>query len=88
MDPFVYAGTLSELRAAGHLLVRGRHKPVLVLPDGNEVWALDNSCPNMGFPLDQGSIDSGILTCRWHHTRFDVASGCTFDLWAQATESA
>jgi hypothetical protein len=36
----------------------------------------------MGFPLDRGSVDDGILTCHWHHARFDLASGCTFDLWA------
>jgi hypothetical protein len=22
------------------------------------------------------------LTCHWHHARFDLESGCTFDLWA------
>ena len=36
----------------------------------------------MGFPLDRGSVDDGILTCHWHHARFAVESGCTFDLWA------
>jgi hypothetical protein len=36
----------------------------------------------MGFPLDRGSVQDGILTCHWHHARFDLASGCTFDLWA------
>jgi len=36
----------------------------------------------MGFPLDRGSVEDGILTCHWHHARFDFASGCTFDLWA------
>ena len=36
----------------------------------------------MGFPLDRGSVEDGILTCQWHHARFDLASGCTFDLWA------
>jgi hypothetical protein len=46
------------------------------------VFALDNRCPHMGFPLDRGSIDDGILTCHWHHARFELASGCTFDLWA------
>src|SRR5262249_3293782 len=25
---------------------------------------------------------SGILTCHWHHARFDVQSGGTFDPWA------
>jgi nitrite reductase/ring-hydroxylating ferredoxin subunit len=32
----------------------------------------------MGFPLDRGSIEDGILTCHWHRARFDLASGCTF----------
>jgi hypothetical protein len=36
----------------------------------------------MGFPLDRGSVEDGILTCHWHHARFELASGCTFDLWA------
>jgi nitrite reductase/ring-hydroxylating ferredoxin subunit len=47
-----------------------------------EADAFDNRCPHMGFPLDRGSVEDGILTCHWHHARFDLASGCTFDLWA------
>jgi nitrite reductase/ring-hydroxylating ferredoxin subunit len=31
------------------------------------------------FPLHRGSIEDGILTCRWHHARFDLRSGSTFD---------
>ena len=27
-------------------------------------------------------MEDGILTCYWHHARFDLASGCTFHLWA------
>jgi hypothetical protein len=36
----------------------------------------------MGFPLERGSVEDGILTCHWHHARFDLESGCTFDPWA------
>ena len=36
----------------------------------------------MGFPVGRGSVEDGILTCHWHHARFDLESGCTFDLWA------
>jgi hypothetical protein len=36
----------------------------------------------MGFPLHQGTVKDGILTCHWHHARFDLASGGTFDQWA------
>ncbi|HSR56105.1 MAG TPA: Rieske (2Fe-2S) protein, partial [Alphaproteobacteria bacterium] len=62
--------------------LRGKHRPVLVVEDRGRVYALDNRCPHMGFPLDKGTIEDGILTCHWHHARFDAASGCTFDLWA------
>ena len=55
---------------------------MLVVCDKGRGFALDNRCPHMGFPLDRGSVEDGTLTCHWHHARFDVASGCTFDLWA------
>ena len=44
--------------------------------------AVDNRCPHMGFPLHRGSVADGILTCHWHHARFDLCSGGTFDQWA------
>ena len=79
---FVRACELAELNAKGRLLVRGSHRPILVVKDQGRVYAFDNRCPHMGFPLDRGSVEDGILTCHWHHARFDLASGCTFDLWA------
>src|SRR5882762_7034136 len=79
---FVRAGSLEELKAKGRLVVHGRHRPILLVHEGGHVFALDNRCPHMGFPLDRGSIEDGILTCHWHHARFALASGCTFDLWA------
>ncbi len=79
---FTLAGSLDELKAKGRLVVHGAHRPILVVHDRGRVFALDNRCPHMGFPLDRGSIEDGILTCHWHHARFDLESGCTFDLWA------
>jgi nitrite reductase/ring-hydroxylating ferredoxin subunit len=79
---FVRAGSLDELKLKGRLLLHGRHRPILLVQEGGRVLALDNRCPHMGFPLDRGSIEDGILTCHWHHARFALASGCTFDLWA------
>jgi nitrite reductase/ring-hydroxylating ferredoxin subunit len=55
----------------------------LVLIDhGDKIYALDNRCPHMGFPLHRGTVKDGILTCPWHHARFDLGSGGTFDPWA------
>jgi hypothetical protein len=36
----------------------------------------------MGFPLHRGTVCDGILTCHWHHARFDLSTGGTFDQWA------
>jgi nitrite reductase/ring-hydroxylating ferredoxin subunit len=79
---FALAGSLEELKAKGRLVVHGGHRPILVICDRGRVFALDNRCPHMGFPLERGSVTDGILTCHWHHARFDLESGCTFDLWA------
>jgi nitrite reductase/ring-hydroxylating ferredoxin subunit len=79
---FVRACTLDELKEKGRLVFHGRHTPILLVYDCGRVFALDNRCPHMGFPLDRGTVDDGILTCHWHHARFELASGCTFDLWA------
>jgi nitrite reductase/ring-hydroxylating ferredoxin subunit len=79
---FAFAASLEELKAKGRLVVHGRHRPILVIYDRGRIFALDNRCPHMGFPLERGSVEDGILTCHWHHARFDLESGCTFDLWA------
>jgi nitrite reductase/ring-hydroxylating ferredoxin subunit len=79
---FTLAGSLEELKAKRRLVVHGGHRPILVIYDRGRVFALDNRCPHMGFPLERGSVEDGILTCHWHHARFDLESGCTFDLWA------
>ena len=81
-NEYVLAGSLDDLKAKGRLVVHGSRRPILVIYDRGRVFALDNRCPHMGFPLERGSIEDGILTCHWHHARFDLESGCTFDLWA------
>src|SRR5271165_6113781 len=82
---FALAGSLEDLKAKGRFVVHGAHRPILVVYDRGHVFALDNRCPHMGFPLERGSLEDGILTCHWHHARFDLESGCTFDLWADDT---
>src|SRR5829696_1223650 len=81
-DTFVRATSLAELRASGRLVVRLDRHTVCLFADGDDVHAVDNRCPHMGFPLHRGTIADGILTCHWHHARFDLSSGGTFDQWA------
>jgi hypothetical protein len=41
----------------------------------------------MGFPLSEGSVEDGILTCHWHHARFELEQGDTFDIWADDVQT-
>jgi hypothetical protein len=52
---FVLAGSLEELKAKGRLVLHGSHRPILVIYDRGRVFALDNRCPHMGFPLERGT---------------------------------
>jgi len=76
------AASLADLRAAGRLVVRLDRHTIALFAEGDEVHAVDNRCPHMGFPLHRGSVADGILTCHWHHARFDLCTGGTFDQWA------
>ncbi len=78
----VRAASLSELRAAGRLVVHLDRHTLVLFAEGDDVHAVDNRCPHMGFPLHRGSVSDGILTCHWHHARFDLCTGGTFDQWA------
>jgi nitrite reductase/ring-hydroxylating ferredoxin subunit len=75
-------GTIDEIKQQGAVVVSGRDRPLAVFYHQDQIYAVDNRCPHMGFPLHRGTTQDGILTCHWHHARFDLDSGCTFDLWA------
>ena len=86
-ESFVEVGPLTKLRQKGATLVRAGRWSVAVLVEGESVYAVDNRCPHMGFPLTKGTVKEGILTCHWHEARFELNSGCTFDLWADDVPS-
>ena len=79
---FVRAARVDDVRKAGcHVVQLEGHTIALFARDG-QIHAVDNRCPHMGFPLHRGTVRDGILTCHWHHARFDLSSGGTFDPWA------
>ena len=75
-------GTLDELEAKGYLTGKVGSTPVCVFLCEGKAYAVDDRCPHMGFPLHRGSVENGLLTCHWHHARFDLVSGGTLDPFA------
>lgn len=83
----IRVGTLAELQRDRVKVVPTGDRSVAVFCDEGEVYAVDNRCPHMGFPLHRGTVRDGILTCHWHHAKFDLAGGCTFDPFADDVTS-
>lgn len=80
---YVYVANTRQIEAAGgRLSVTVKKYTVAIFIYDSKVYAVDNRCPHMGFPLNQGTVKDGILTCHWHHARFDLMNGGTFDQWA------
>ncbi len=81
-ERWVRVARLADVRARGCLVVQADGHTLALFAQGDRVYAVDNRCPHMGFPLDRGTVKDGLLICHWHHARFDLASGGAFDLWA------
>jgi len=81
------ACTLAELEAHGVRVVSFAGRVIALFSHDGQVFAVDNRCPHMGFPLSRGTVSDGILTCHWHHAKFDLAGGCTFDPFADDVAS-
>src|SRR5215469_14780694 len=80
---YVYATNLSNIQASnGCLSIQIRNHTIALFYHNSKVYAVDNRCPHMGFPLSKGTVKDSILTCHWHHARFDLSNGGTFDQWA------
>jgi nitrite reductase/ring-hydroxylating ferredoxin subunit/PAS domain-containing protein len=84
---FKRAATLADLRKTGLLTVRLDGHTIALFEHAGTVYGVDNRCPHMGFPLDKGTVQDGILTCYWHYARFDLATGGTFDQFADDVRS-
>ncbi len=84
---YVRAAKLVDIQSADRLVVHLEGHILVLICEGEKIYAVDNRCPHMGFPLHRGTVKDGILTCHWHHARFDLASGGTFDPWADDVRS-
>ena len=86
-DGYSEAVDLNTLREEGRALTAVDGTPIAVFHHEGEVRAVNNRCPHMGFPLTEGSVDEGVLTCHWHHARFELSCGDTFDPWADDVDT-
>jgi Fe-S cluster biogenesis protein NfuA/nitrite reductase/ring-hydroxylating ferredoxin subunit len=72
---WVAAGLLSEIpEGSVRSTIIGGEK-VLLSRNGASVTCFQNACAHLGFPIHDGEIENGIITCPHHGFRYDLSSG-------------
>jgi len=75
--PDLTAGVaLADLAEGKPLLGHAGADSVLLVRQGNDVFAVGASCTHYGGPLAEGAIgDDGTVRCPWHHACFSLKTG-------------
>ena len=63
-------GKPRAVRIEGHSIALFEHE--------GAVYATDNQCPHMGYPLIRGRVRKGVLSCDWHGWSYDMEGGGCF----------
>jgi nitrite reductase/ring-hydroxylating ferredoxin subunit len=72
-------GSLTSFPEAQPVLRKSGERRFVCVRQGEQVHALDDRCPHQGYPLSQGCVNQGVLTCEWHNWKFELKSGdCLF----------
>src|SRR5215218_11208943 len=66
---------LEDLHDGKPKCVEADGTPVLLLRQGNRIRAIGATCPHLGGPLDEGSIEGDTVTCPWHGSVFCLDDG-------------
>ena len=81
-DRYVNVSSVEEARENSPTVIHAEGRSMGLFYHDGTFYATDLRCPHMGFPLTDGSVEEGILTCPWHHARFEISCGDTFDPFA------
>ncbi len=70
-----YVAKLEKLKKEKRMLVHIGEKPILLLADNEEVFALDDRCPHLKASLFKGEYADGVIRCKKHGARFNLRTG-------------
>jgi len=76
---FIKVASLADIPLGGTKAFKLDEKRSVALfnVDGR-IYATNNQCPHMGYPLTRGTVRHGVVTCDWHGRSFDLEGGGCF----------
>lgn len=75
MSDFVTVAQSADIPDGAGECVRVAGRDIALFRTGEELHAIDNTCPHAGAPLCDGYLDGSVVTCPWHCWQFDVTNG-------------
>ena len=75
---FVKVADLKDVPEGTPKAVRVEGRSVALFHHDGNIYATDNQCPHMGYPLTRGRVRNGVLTCDWHGWSYDMKGGGCF----------
>jgi 3-phenylpropionate/trans-cinnamate dioxygenase ferredoxin subunit len=67
--------TMAQVAAEGIVRIRMGSVAILVLQEGNEIFACERTCPHEQADLGLGSVRDGRLHCPRHQASFGLSDG-------------
>lgn len=66
---------LTEIPENAPTAAKAGAQTLVVVRQGDQVYAMHSVCAHAGGPLAQGKIVDGCIECPWHQSRFELANG-------------
>src|SRR5580765_4326703 len=77
---FIRVARLTEIPSGGSKAVTLENdRSVALFNIEGRIYATNNQCPHMGYPLTRGTVRHGVVTCDWHGRSFDLEGGGCFN---------
>src|SRR5437016_3519093 len=77
---WIRVAACSEIQSGEAKAIKlGEGRSIALFNVDGRIYATDNQCPHMGYPLIRGAVRHGILTCDWHGRSFDLEGGGCFN---------
>ena len=77
-DGFVRVAETVDVPPGKAIAVRVEDRSVALFNHEGRIYATDNQCPHMGYPLIRGRARNGVLQCDWHGWSYAMAGGGCF----------
>src|SRR5262244_3096802 len=75
---FVKVADLIDVPEGTPKAVKVEGRSIALFQHQGNIYATDNQCPHMGYPLTRGRVRNGVLTCDWHGWSYDMRGGGCF----------